>query len=100
MALCLLSLAIIFVGIIVFVAAKKLSKNKKAIAFPIIAIIVGAVGVVASCVVSVPTGHTGVVATFGKVEDYTFEAGVHMKMPFSDVINMDNRTQKGSLEMS
>ena len=26
---------------------------------------------------SIPTGHTGVVATFGKVEDYTLEAGIH-----------------------
>lgn len=100
MALCLFSLAIIFVGIIGIIAIKKLSKNKKAVVVPVLALVVGAVGVVASCVVSVPTGHTGVVATFGKVEDYTFEAGVHMKMPFSDVINMDNRTQKGSLEMS
>ena len=100
MFLCLASLAIIFVGVVGLFAVKKLSSNKKAVVAPILALVVGIAGVVLSCVVSVPTGHTGVVATFGKVEDYTFEAGVHMKMPFSDVINMDNRTQKGSLEMS
>lgn len=53
-----------------------------------------------SCMTSVPTGHTGIVTTFGKVEDYTFEAGVHMKMPWQDVVKMDNRNQKGSLDMT
>ncbi|MBQ3153666.1 MAG: prohibitin family protein [Clostridia bacterium] len=53
-----------------------------------------------SCMTSVPTGHTGIVTTFGKVEDYTFEAGVHVKMPWQDVVKMDNRNQKGSLDMT
>lgn len=100
MFLCLVSLAIIFVAVLAMFTLKKFTQNKKAVVVPILGLVVGIIGVVASCVVSVPTGHTGVVATFGKVEDYTFEAGVHLKMPFSDVINMDNRTQKGSLDMS
>lgn len=53
-----------------------------------------------SCVTSVPTGHTGIVTTFGKVENYTFEAGVHVKMPWQDVVKLDNRNQKGSLTMT
>lgn len=48
----------------------------------------------------VPTGHTGVVATFGKVEDYTLEAGVHFINPLSRVVNIDNRTQKATAELS
>ena len=43
---------------------------------------------------SVPTGHTGVVTTFGKVEDFTLEAGIHFINPISKVIKIDNRTQK------
>ena len=60
----------------------------------------GLLVVALSCVTSVPTGHTGIVTTFGKVEDYTFEAGVHFKMPWQDVVKMDNRNQKGSLSMT
>jgi regulator of protease activity HflC (stomatin/prohibitin superfamily) len=52
-----------------------------------------------SCVTSVPTGHTGVVTTFGRVEDYTYEAGIHIKSPFQQVTNMDNRTQRQTLEL-
>ena len=46
------------------------------------------------CITTVPTGYTGIVTTFGKVENYTYDAGFHLKAPFQRVIKMDNRTQK------
>ncbi len=46
------------------------------------------------CTVQVPTGNTAIVTTFGKVEDYTLEAGFHVKNPFQQIILMDNREQK------
>ena len=52
------------------------------------------------CVKSVPTGHTGIVTTFGKVENYTLESGVHFINPFSRVVKIDNRTQKATAELS
>ena len=55
---------------------------------------------VISCFSFVPTGHTGVVTLFGKVEDYTLDSGVHFKNPFARVIKMDNRIQKESVELS
>lgn len=68
-------------------------------------IIVALVAVIAlifaiSCFSFVPTGHTGVVTLFGKVEDYTLDSGVHFKNPFARVIKMDNRIQKESVELS
>ena len=93
MVLCVLSLIVLVIGIIAAIVVSKSQKAKKMLYIPIIIAVLGVVGVFASCVVSVPTGHTGVVITFGKVENYTFEAGVHVKLRFSDVINMDNRTQ-------
>ena len=53
-----------------------------------------------ACYVSVPTGHTGVVTTFGRVENFTLEAGVHFKLPWQEVVKMDNRVQKSTLDMS
>lgn len=49
--------------------------------------------------VTVPTGHTGVVTTFGKVEDKVLSEGFHLKSPVQHVIMMDNRTQKATLKM-
>lgn len=47
----------------------------------------------------IPTGHTGVVTSFGKVENYTYDAGMHIKAPWKKVIKMDNRVQKQSVEL-
>ena len=49
--------------------------------------------------VTVPTGHTGVVTTFGRVEDYVLTEGFHLKNPFQKVIMMDNRAQRQTLKM-
>ncbi len=47
-----------------------------------------------TCTASVETGYTGIVTTFGRVEDVTLEAGLHFKSPFQRIIAMDNREQK------
>lgn len=47
----------------------------------------------------IPTGHTGVLTTFGKVENTTLDAGFHMKAPWQKVIKMDNRIQKQSTDL-
>ena len=59
-----------------------------------VAVIAVAVIVALCCITTVPTGYTGIVTTFGRVEDHTFDAGFHIKSPFQRVIKMDNRTQK------
>ncbi len=49
-----------------------------------------------TCTATVETGYTGIVTTFGRVEDVTMEAGLHLKSPFQRIIAMDNREQKSS----
>lgn len=62
--------------------------------------VLGLLIVLLSGFTQVPTGHTGIIVTFGNVEDTTLEAGLHIKMPWQSVIVMDNRAQKHQLEMS
>lgn len=52
------------------------------------------------CMASVSTGNTGVVTTFGKVENYTLEAGFHIKAPWHTVTEMDNRVQKTTVSLN
>ncbi|MBQ8288859.1 MAG: prohibitin family protein [Clostridia bacterium] len=52
-----------------------------------------------NCFAEVPTGHTGIITTFGKVENETLEAGIHFKLPWQKVVNMDNRNQKSTLTL-
>ena len=67
-----------------------------ALVISVIAVIVLIV-VVSSCMSTVPAGHTGIVVTFGHVEDYVLNEGLHFKLPWQQVIIMDNRTQKAQL---
>ena len=58
-----------------------------------IILLIGIIFLASSCV-SIPAGHTGILTTFGKVEDKVFTEGLNWKSPFQKVIKMDNRTQK------
>lgn len=74
---------------------------KKFALIPIVAGVLLAVLLVwLGCIASVPTGHTGVVTTFGKVEDKTFDAGMNMKAPWQKVVTMDNRVQKANTTLA
>ena len=55
---------------------------------------------ITSCFTSVPAGFTGVPVTFGKVADYTMDSGFHFKAPWTQVVKMDNRIQKHTVDMS
>ena len=68
-------------------------KRFGALALAIILVVAVAV-FLSTCTVQVNTGYTGIVTTFGKVEDKTLEAGFHFKSPFQKIITMDNREQK------
>lgn len=58
------------------------------------ALAVLAAALVLSCVTVVPTGYTGILTTFGRVEERTISAGAHLILPWQNVVKMDNRTQK------
>ncbi len=79
-----------------------MSKSKK-----ITWILVGVVGAlfalifVLNCFTVVSAGHTGVVMTFGAVEDVVLDEGIHFKTPFiQSIVQMNNRTQKIETEGS
>ncbi|MBR0408395.1 MAG: prohibitin family protein [Clostridia bacterium] len=68
-------------------------KGMKGIILAVVIILIALI-VFFRCTVQIDTGYTAIVTTFGKVEDYTMEAGFHMKSPFQEIILMDNREQK------
>lgn len=61
-------------------------------AFGLLAVIL----IVCSCLSTVPTGHTGILTTFGKVEDVSLPNGVNVHAPWQSVITMSNKEQKNS----
>lgn len=75
--------------------------NKKKVTTATIAVIIVVaiilVLVVFSPFVMVPAGHTGVVVTMGRVSDNVLADGLHFKLPWQNVVLIDNRAQKASL---
>ena len=65
----------------------------------IIPAVVAVIFIGISCVSYVPTGYTGIVTTFGKVEDGTKDAGVVFKAPWQSIVKMDNRVQEKLQEL-
>ena len=92
---------VLAVGFVVGAVMKDRNGTKKSFKIPAILGALAAVLLFASaCFTSVPTGHTGVVTTFGRVENFTLDAGIHAKLPWQKVINLDNRVQKAAVELS
>lgn len=72
---------------------KKAGKAPKIIAALVLLVVI-VIFVASTCTSVVPTGYTGILTTFGRVADYTLDAGFHLKSPFQNVTLMDNREQK------
>ena len=45
-----------------------------------------------------PTGYTGILTTFGRVEKSNLQAGMQIKMPWQNIVLMDNRIQKATVD--
>lgn len=76
--------------------------NKKIVKIVVLAVIALVVGVlIFSSFTVISAGHTGVVLTFGAVEDTVLDEGLHFKIPFIQrVVQINNRTQKIETEGS
>ena len=65
----------------------------------IITLVVVGILIGVSFIGSVPAGHTGVLTTFGKVENRTLEPGMVFKAPWQNIIKMDTRVQKQTTDL-
>ena len=95
----IIALVLILAGIAIRASLR--AKEKKTLgSVALVATLILALGTIAlSCMKSVPTGHTGVITTFGKVENTTLDSGVHFVLPWQNVIKMDNRVQKQTADL-
>ena len=95
------AVVVLVAGIVVGLILKDRNGTKKSFTLPaVLGAAAAALLLASACFTSVPTGHTGVVTTFGRVENYTLDAGIHPKLPWQKVINLDNRVQKAAVDLS
>lgn len=100
------SIILIIVGIIAGVVIPAMKddydsdeKKPKFVAWPLlIAFVLSVILFIISCIAVVPTGYTGILTTFGRVEDRTVSSGINFIAPWQEVVKMDNRIQKQEFE--
>lgn len=95
MILMFLSLVLLICSIAFFINSHRF-RGKDRITSKLIAavIFIFGLGILGgSSISSVPAGHTGILTTFGKVEDASLPNGVNFHLPWQTVITMSNKEQ-------
>lgn len=95
----ILGIIALIVGAIATIVCGVTNGKGPAIAAGVVTVLVVAILIGVSFVGSVPTGHTGVLTTFGKVEDRTLDSGMNFKAPWQTIVKMDNRVQKQTTDL-
>lgn len=91
-------LALVGVGVTIYQAVE--NGTGAAVTSAIITLVVCGILFGVSFIGTVPTGYTGILTTFGKVENVTLDAGLNFKAPWQKIITMDNRVQKQTVELA
>lgn len=91
----ILAVLTLIVGVILLVA---LDRDEKKWGFLVMGLAV--IFLLVSCIGIVPTGYTGILTTFGAVENRTIDAGFNFIAPWQRIVTMDNRAQKVTIETS
>ncbi|MES1198339.1 MAG: prohibitin family protein [Chitinophagaceae bacterium] len=90
-------MAIIFIGVLVFIIGFFLKRNPDFARFykivQSIAVAIILVGVIVKCVVQIEAGQIGVKSLFGKVQNDVLSSGLHFINPFIEVQRLDIKTQ-------
>lgn len=92
MGLFIFGIICLLVAIIAFIMGASM-KEGGPIAVGVGALLLSIVLVVVSCISSVPTGHTGILTTFGAVSDNVLPNGVNFHAPWQNVVTMSNKEQ-------
>lgn len=92
MGLFILGIVGFLVAIVAFIIGKSM-KEGAPVAVGVGALLVSIVLVVVSCISSVPTGHTGILTTFGAVSENVLPNGVNFHAPWQNVVTMSNKEQ-------
>lgn len=69
-----------------------MNKTAKLITLAVVVVVLIAISI--SFMTVIPSGHTGVITTFGKVSEEVLQEGLHVKMPWQVVHKINNRITK------
>lgn len=87
------SILLIAVGIAAFIICSKIPAKFIGTLALLGCIALAGVTMFLACTSTVPTGHTGILTTFGRVEDVSLGNGLNFHKPWQNVVTMTNKEQ-------
>lgn len=93
-----LFLVAIFYCVVSFLVSSKFGRiPRKIIRAVAITLLVFVIGI--TSISQIPAGYTGIVTTFGHVQDKALNAGIHIIAPWDNVVKMSNREQRLTFQL-
>lgn len=87
------SVLCLITGIATLIFCKKMEIKYIGTGVLVIAILAAVITMFLACSSTVPTGHTGILTTFGKVEDVSLGNGLNFHKPWQSIVTMSNKEQ-------
>lgn len=88
-----IGILLLLAAIIIPILAAKVKCGRIGGVVSVIAVLLAVVVVGSSCISTVPTGHTGILTTFGRVEDRNLPEGMNIHAPWQNITTMTNKEQ-------
>lgn len=88
-----IGILLVVVAIVSLIAAPKFNAGRIGNLVSVVAFVLALVIVGGSCISTVPTGHTGILTTFGRVEDRNLPEGINIHAPWQNITTMTNKEQ-------
>ena len=84
---------LLLAAIVMFIVLAKAGHGRIGGLAGTLALVLAVLIVVGSCISTVPTGHTGILTTFGRVEDKSLPNGLNFHAPWQNITTMSNKEQ-------
>ena len=84
---------LLIAAVVVPIVASKVGCGRMGGVISVLAVLLAVITVGGSCISTVPTGHTGILTTFGRVEDRNLPEGMNIHAPWQNITTMTNKEQ-------
>lgn len=88
-----LGVLLVIAAIIIPIISSKIGCGRLGGFASVVALLLAVFIVGGSCISTVPTGHTGILTTFGRVEDRNLPEGMNVHAPWQNITTMTNKEQ-------
>ena len=89
----ILAIILVVASVAIPIIAAKMHYGKSGLIGTVVCLVLAAVVMFSACSSTIPSGHTGILTTFGRVEEKSLPNGLNFHAPWQNVVSMSNKEQ-------